>query len=277
MAYDKRSMSKGEKGEAFFENLGAWGLFMLPPKEDNRKNHREGDFTMYDGHTVEVKTDYRCLSTESNRDGKPLKTGRIPIEMQRRKSGESEWQDGWYWHCMRNDVSYLVFYLYRQEEDVRPHMGIMIEMQSLISFITRVREDKQFAEQVELRTPQAYDWPNGAVTKLYTFPLEVIQEHCLHQMQYNVSYLYGVKELPETILYPIIKPAIDKLLEAHGGGIVDYSKGIATFQPDDGDELHKNYIPTEAPPNMTAVHIFDDDGIIASLYYEEVGKDGKHE
>lgn len=267
--YDEKSMAKGEKGEEFFKNLGAWGLFMLPPLADIRKNHREGDFTMYDGHIVEVKTDYRCLSTESTKEGKPLRTGRIPIEMQRRKARESEWRDGWYWHCMRNSVSHLVFYLYQQEKNEQPYMGIMIEMKSLIAFITRVREDKQFAETVKLREVTAYDKSNGAETKLYTFPLEVIQENCLHQMQYNINDPSDMHRLPTTELFALAKPAIDKLLEIHGSGIIDHNKGVATFQPDDGGALYESYLPSECPANMTAAHIVVDGKLFASVYYEE--------
>lgn len=263
--YDDESMKKGEKGEEFFKNLGAWGLFMLPPMEDNRKNHREGDFTMCDGSVVEVKTDYRCLSTESNRDGKPLKTGRIPIEMQRRKTGETEWRDGWYWHCMRNKVSYLLFYLYLNEALEQPFVGILIEMKSLIEFITRVREDKQFAETVKCREVKAFDKPNGAVTQLYTFPLAVIQEHCLHQMQYNISYHEIVSGIPD-----ILKDTLQQIVDAHGGGRIAFDEGMATFQPDSGSSLHESCAPTDIPHGMTLTHISDGEEIIATAIYEEV-------
>ena len=263
--YDDKSMAKGEKGEEFFKNLGAWGLFMLPPMEDNRGNHWEGDFTMHDGSVVEIKTDYRCLSTECNKDGKPLKTGRIPIEMQRRKKGASEWKDGWYWHCKRNDVSYLLFYLYRNEAVEQPFMGILIEMKSLVEFISRVREDKQYAEQVGLRTAQAVDWVNGDSTRLYTFPIEAIRAHCTSWMQHNISYPAIVSGIPD-----VLKDTLQQIVDAHGGGRIAFDEGMATFQPDDGSSLHESYVSTEMPPGMTLTHISDGEEIIATAIYEEV-------
>ncbi len=109
---------------------------------DETGKHREGDFRLKDGRLVEVKTDTRCYSSD-----KP--TGNIPIEIDHpRHKGRK----GWYYHCIENGVSIVLFCCCNDGECKNAVRYISIPMDGLKEFVSGKMQDKNYIKTHLRRT-----------------------------------------------------------------------------------------------------------------------------
>ena len=123
--------------EYFFTEKRLSMLLFTQGYIDETGRHREGDFRLENGRLLEVKTDTRCFSS-----AKP--TGNIPIEIDHPEHIDRK---GWFYHCIENGVSFVLFCCCNDEECKNAVMYILIPMYGLKEFVEAKMQDEKYMKK----------------------------------------------------------------------------------------------------------------------------------
>lgn len=214
----KRDCTFGRKGEDFFLEISAITLFYggssirnaLTGKRtsvyDLRSSRKEGDFILSDGSLVEVKSDGMCY-----------KTGNLIVELSGRNGDV-----GWFQHCKKNGVKYLVWHLYRGKEKKYPYLCIRFDFGQFAEYVEKLMRSKAYMS-TNCQTKVDSD---GAPFTILKVNLDDAISHC----QPLLSYMQrNDEEMICVLQQSLISAFEDKGIRFYGK--VDPSSCILQYMP----------------------------------------------